>query len=93
QIRNMIIGALKSSLGAQNVTYNDTTRTMAATIQRQALAISDTVSRGWKFIALENNTQLRQIIPAEIADKFLNAAQPPVGDTIRRKDTAKKLTY
>jgi hypothetical protein len=91
QIRNMIINGLKSTLGAQNVLYNDTTKTIAATIQRQALAINDTVSKGWKFIALENNSNLRQIIPAEIADRFLNATQPTSADSLRRRDSLKKL--
>ncbi|MBD0332753.1 MAG: hypothetical protein ICV66_08860 [Chitinophagaceae bacterium] len=86
----MIIGTLKSSLGAQNVAYDNATRTIAATIQRQALAINDTISKGWKFIALENNAQLRQIIPAEIADRFLAAHPGIVGDTTRRNDTVKK---
>ncbi len=87
QVRNMFIGALKSSLGTENVSYNDTTRTIGAIIQRQALAISDTISKGWKFIPLENNAHLRQIIPAEIADLYLNTQQPGVGDTLRRNDT------
>jgi hypothetical protein len=87
QARNMFIGALKSSLGTENVTYNDTTQTIGAIIQRQALAINDTISKGWKFIPLENNAHLRQIIPAEIGDRFLNNPQPIAGDTLRRNDT------
>lgn len=94
QVRNMIIGGLQQSLGAQNVRYNDTTKTIGAVLNRQALAINDTVSKGWKFIALENNNQLRQIVPAEIADRFLgpvpNATDSTRRDTTRRKDTAKR---
>jgi hypothetical protein len=90
QVRNMIISSLKSNLGAQNVEYNEATRTIGATIQRQALAINDTVSRGWKFIALENNANLRQIVPAEIADKFLSNSQSGSPDSLRRNDTANK---
>ena len=85
QVRNMVVGALKSSLGTENVIYNDTTRTIAANIKRQAIAISDTVSRGWKFIALENNAELANILPAEIRDRYLIK---PVTDTTR-KDTSK----
>lgn len=90
QVRNMIIGALQSSLGAQNVLYNESTRTITATIQRQALAISDTVSQGWKFVALENNNQLRQILPAEVADKYLGGNQPMPADSLKRNDTSRK---
>lgn len=90
QVRNMLIGSLKSTLGARNVEYNEATRTIGATIQRQALAINDTVSRGWKFIALENNSHLRQIVPAEIADRFLSTYQPGSSDSLRRNDTANR---
>jgi hypothetical protein len=86
QVRNMIVGALKSSLGTENVVYNDTSRTIAANIKRQAIAISDTVSKGWKFIALENNAELANILPAEIRDRYLIRSQPV--DTSRR-DTLK----
>lgn len=90
QMRNMIIGALKSGLGAENVAYNDATRTIGATIKRQALAISDTSSKGWKFIALENNDQLRQIIPAEIANRYLGSTQSTLPRDSMKKDSAIK---
>lgn len=86
EVRNMIIGGLKSSLGTDNVRYNDTTRTIGAVINRQALAINDTVSKGWKFIALENNQHLRDIVPVEIRDRYLSTQ--PLRDTTK-KDTFK----
>ena len=69
-----IINSLKRSLGTNDVTFNDQTKFFRAKAMKSAVAIKDDVSGNeWKFMALENNQELRSVLPAEIAQKYFPA--------------------
>ncbi len=67
----VIMNSLKRSLGTNDVTFNNQTKYFTARATKQALAIKDDVSGNeWKFMALENNQELRSVLPAELAQKY-----------------------
>lgn len=65
-----IVSSLKTSMNTQDVTYDKDTRFFKVAALKSAIAINDDVSKDWKFISLENNPQIKSIVPAEVATKY-----------------------
>ena len=75
--RGTVINALKRALGTNDVRYDEKTKNYAARAIKSALAIKDDVSDNeWKFIALENNEQLKSVLPPEVAQKYFPQTAP-----------------
>lgn len=70
QNKAALLQSLRSSLGTRDVAYDESTGYFTARAKKSALAINDDVSNGWKFMALENNAQLKSALPAEVVQKY-----------------------
>ncbi|MBD0277556.1 MAG: hypothetical protein M3342_17475 [Bacteroidota bacterium] len=79
--RNVVINTLKKSLGTNDVTFNEETGYFKVRAVKSALAIKDDSSgHEWKIIGLENNEQLKSVLPVDVAQKYY-PAKGPIGQS------------